>query len=244
MLSLFLVLGLAATSALDVGHELEALALDYRSDALREEATFGVRVDDADWTVQAQGDSVHVHAGRPALPTFTYVLDAGTFARVVAGDLGALTAMGQARASDPTPMRLELADGFHPGEDFKARFLSITSHFWTRGVPELVRFGFDHARTVHGGQAVPLHYAPGIRTAWYGILPGQHLNASPDDQVNDFDSIFMIVEGGSAMMRVGGRELPMTSGESVHVRAGEAHEFWNPGDRPAEMFMVSFGAGA
>lgn len=244
MLSLLLALGLAAGPASDIADKLTSLTRDYQSDGLREDVTFGVRVEDADWTVDSRAGVVRLIAGKPGIPTFTYVLDTRTFSRIAAGELGALTAMGQAKASDPTPMRLELADDFHPGDDFKARFLSVTSHFWTPGTPELTRFGFDHARTVHGGQAVPVYYAPGIRTAWYGILPGQHINALPSDQTNKFDSMFMIIEGGSARMRINGRELPMLSGTSIHVPAGQEHEFWNPGERPAEMVMIAFGPGA
>lgn len=244
MFFLLLALGLASANTAEIAQELETLTADYQTDALRENVTFGIKIDGSDWTVESNDEAVRLLKGVPSNPTFIYVLEGETFARITSGNLGALTAMGQARASDPTPMRLEFMDDFKPGDDFKTQFLSVTSHFWTRGEPEILRFGFDHARTVHGGQAVPVFYAPGIRTAWYGILPGQHINQSPQDQTNDFDSIFMILKGGSAKMKIGGKELPMETGTSIHVHAGVAHEFWNPGQEPAEIVMVAFGDGA
>src|SRR3546814_11132376 len=65
--------------------------------------------------------------------------------------------------------------------------------FFTTGTPEIVKFGFGHGRQVHGGHAVPLYYGEGLRTAWYGLKPGMHVNREPGDQVNEFDSIFVIL---------------------------------------------------
>lgn len=243
MLSFMLALGLATTTA-DINKELQSFADSYQTDALREDINFGIKVDGKEWTVESKHGSVRLLEGAPASPTFVYVLDHDTLQRVASGQFSGLTAMGKARAGDPSPMQLESMDGFKPGDDFKAQFLSVTSHFWAKGDPEILKFGFDHARTVHGGEAVPVFYAPGIRTAWYGLLPGQHINQSPQDQKNDFDSVFMVIKGGTARMKIGGKELPLESGSSIHVRTGVTHEFWNPGTEPAELVMIAFGEGA
>lgn len=236
------VLALLATSGPSpIEARLSALATDYRSDPRRLTAMFEVRVDGNRWTVTSEKDKVSIRRGPPPRPTFAFVMDRDTFDRVSSGRMNALTAMGQARASDPSPMRLEVEKGYKPGPNFRADFLSVAAHFWTTGRPEIVSFGFSHARTVHGGEAVPTYYAPGFRGAWYGLLPGQHVNAFPADQVNDFDTLFVVIEAGSARARIAGVEVPLTSRTSIHVPAGATHEFWNPGSRPAEMIMVAYG---
>src|SRR3546814_12023185 len=84
--------------------------------------------------------------------------------------------------------------------------------------------GFGHGRQVHGGHAVPLYYGEGLRTAWYGLKPGMHVNREPGDQVNEFDSIFVIL-AGAVRARLDGREATLRKGESEFVPAGIAHEF-------------------
>src|SRR5690606_26031244 len=90
--------------------DLERMAEDYAADpALVRPVTFGIRIDDGSWTVSAvpakdgQPAEVSVEAGEPGVPTFVYVTDRDTFARIARVDLHALTAMAQARSSDPAP---------------------------------------------------------------------------------------------------------------------------------------------
>ena len=228
--------------------DLERLAADYAADpALLQPVTFGVRVDDEAWTVSARPAAdgkpaeVTVSAGEPDVPAFVYVTDSATFARIASGDLHALTAMAQARASDPTPMRVETVNGFEMDAAGRNAFLSVSFHFFTTGQPEIVSFGPEHARLVHGGEAVPIYYSERLRTAWYGIAPGQHINAEPGDQVNDFDSLVVVIKGGSARARLGGQEVPLADNQAILVPAGMTHEFWNPGDERAAFLLIMFG---
>lgn len=231
--------------------DLERMAEDYAADpALVRPLTFGVRIDDGSWTVSAdpandgEPAEVTVETGEPEVPTFVYVTDAETFNRIARGDLQALTAMAQARSSDPAPMRLEFVNGYEMDAAGREAFLSVSFHFFTVGQPEIVQLGFDHALPVHGGEAIPIYYAGGLRTAWYGIAPGQHINADPADQVNEFDSLVIVLDGGSARARLGGRELPLVDDQAIYVPAGMTHEFWNPGDTPAAFLLIMFGEAA
>lgn len=223
---------------------LQRLVDDYASDAQREAAIFAVTVGEDVWTIEATSAGATLSRGAPRIPTFSYKTDVKTLSAIAGGRMNGLTAMGQARSSDATPLTLEMLAGFRPGPEFRSIFLSTTSHFWSMGQPEVTRFGFDHARTIHGGEAVATYYEPGFRSAWYGILPGQHINADKRDQSNDFGSLFVIVKAGTARARIGGKEMELTDSTSIFVPAGMTHEFWNPGGKPAEMIMLAFGAGA
>jgi len=117
-------------------------------------------------------------------------------------------------------------------------------HFFAAGAPETVRFGFAHARLVHGGHAVPLYYKEGLRMAWYGLKAGMHVNLDPEDQSNPFDSI-LSVTGGSLRARFAGTKRTLTKGESVFIPAGMTHEFWiEAGGEDAEVVLVMTGDGA
>lgn len=230
-----------------VGAALNRLAEDYRRDPLLVPGAFGVEVDGRVWTIDVKGRTngapalVTVRQGEPEVPTFVYKMNRATFERITLGQWTAATAMAKARAEEPAPLEFRPAKGFRPGPDFRARFLSTTFHFWTPGYPERVGFGFKGARTVHGGEAVVLHYEPGLRSAWYGVWPGQHVNKERKDQVNDYPSLFIVLKAGSAKARIGGEEIKLHDRQSIHVPAGVAHELWNPGRQAAELIMVAFG---
>ena len=252
LLSCLLALG-AVLPALSQTHEdeIRRLALDYASDPnLTLPSTFGIRVDDETWTIVAvpatanSAPSVTVTKGAPEVPAFVYVTDGATFARIAAGDIHALTTMAQARASDPTPMTLDTVNGFEMDDAGRRAFLSVSFHFFTTGSPEVVPLGPPYALPVHGGEALPIYYADNLRTSWYGIAPGQHINADPRDQVNDFPSLFIVIEAGTSQARIGGKELSLYDNQAILVPAGMSHEFWNPGDERATFILIMFGENA
>jgi mannose-6-phosphate isomerase-like protein (cupin superfamily) len=243
-----------AESARTAEEILRSYVEDFRTDAAAAEAmTFGVRVSGeggGDWHVAVAGKKegaaaadVSLRPGLPAEPCVLYTLDLETLRRIDAGELNALTAMGRAREADPTPMDIDFMPGFQPTPDFIVRFLPFTFHFWTRGFPETVPFGREHSRLVHGGNIVIFYYQEGLRSGWAQLEKGQHVNADPRDQVNEFPSMFIVIRG-RAMGKIGGKEGLLTAGEMILVPAGVSHEMWNPFDEPAEVILVMFGAGA
>jgi mannose-6-phosphate isomerase-like protein (cupin superfamily) len=163
--------------------------------------------------------------------------------RLDRGELSAMTAMGQARAGDPTPLVPRFPPGFRWTPEERARILPLTFHFWNREWPPVIRFGEGTTRQVHGGDMAIFYYDVGLRSAFAQIRPGMHINADPADQTNPFPSLFIITRGvGTA--RIGGREMIMQEGEAVLVPAGMAHEFWATEDQYAECVLIMFGPGA
>ena len=88
------------------------------------------------------------------------------------------------------------------------------------------------------------HRALEKRMDLFQILPGQHANQDPDDQVNPFPSLLVVIDGGTAMGRVGGDELQLRGREAIFIPANVPHEFWNHGDISAEGILLMFGDGA
>lgn len=233
---------------------LRAYVADFRHDpAARDSITFGVRVTGqggGDWHVVGPGKNegsgeveVDLKPGLPPDPGPYFELDLATLRRLDRGELNALTAMGQARGNDPTPMVFRVMPGFQPEAEFLDRFRPFMFHFWTRGWPERVPFGGQLSRVVHGANVVAFYYQKGFRSAWYQIEKGQHINEDPLDQTNPFASMFIMLRG-KAEARVGGKQLTLPAGQMMFVPAGVAHEFWNPSDEPAEMIILMFGEGA
>jgi mannose-6-phosphate isomerase-like protein (cupin superfamily) len=233
---------------------LRSYVVDFRGDpAAAEPLVFGIVVKDAgdpEWHVVVSGKKgpegafgVDLHKGLPATPSPYYTTDTATLRRIDAGQLNAMTALGRARMSDPAPMDVGFMPGFQPGDDFLARMLPFTFHFWTRGFPEVVGFGKEQSRVVHGANIVILYYQKGLRSGWARIDKGQHVNEDPAEQTNPFPTMFIGIRG-RAVVRIGGVERLMEAGQMIFVPAGVTHEAWNPHDEPAEIILLMFGDGA
>lgn len=235
----------ADTSARDM---LETFVQDFRSDpaALDRPITFGIKIrDKGDWHVAVDGKGgVELKNGLPPIPAMYYVTDYETLTLIHRGEMSALTAMGRARMSEKAPMDFGFMAGFQPGPDFLGWGIRFTFHFWTRGLPEIVRFGpGTRSRWVHGAQAKVLYYQKGLRTGWYQIKKGQHVNVDPKDQKNPFPTLIIMING-MCQARIGGKLIKLKEESCLHIPSGVSHEFWNNNDEPAECIIVMFGEGA
>ncbi|MGE3249561.1 MAG: cupin domain-containing protein [Hyphomonadaceae bacterium] len=230
---------------------IERFAADYARDPhLTSPVTFGVEVDGQWWTVAmtppaAPGEAGRsdVRAGRPAQPTFYFTIEGETLAMIDDGRMNALTAMARAQQSDPTPMDIEAMDGFQPEGDFGAFVVPFSFHFWTRGQPEVVRFGSDLTRHTHGAQAAIFYYQPGFRSGFFEVRPGQHVNEAESERTNPFPTL-MIITRGRMNALIGGRSFVLSEGEAVFIPAGVSHQFSNEFDAPGQGILLMFGEGA
>jgi len=250
LICLGIILALAALPG--QGPPIEKVLEDFVRDFKRDPAagdrpvTFGIRIaEEGEWQVAIDGSGrVELKSGLPASPAFYYVTDRQTLDLIHQNRISALTAMGRARMSDPAPMDLGFMEGFVPGPEFMGWIAEFTFHFWTRGIPEIVDFGPDtRSRTVHGAQAKVLYYREGLRSSWYQVRQGQHINAHPEDQTNPFPTL-VIMTAGELSARIGGRALTLRKDSCLVIPAGVSHEFWNDNARPAEFIIVMFGEGA
>lgn len=152
-----------------------------------------------------------------------------------------MTAMGRARMSDSAPLDFTLPEG--AGYAQVQRLLPWVFHFWNREWPEVARFGEGTTRHVHGGSSAILYYDMELRTAFYQVRPGTHINEAEDQRTNPFSSLFIVVRGQFESRLDGGRRT-LHEGEAVLVPSGMTHEFWAEPDQYGEFIMVAFGEGA
>ena len=199
------------------------------------------------WTVtidRGLPEKVTLKQGFPNEPTFYLVTDPGTLRMIHAGEMNALTAAGRARMSDPTPLDFGFMEGFQPTPEFLSDvMLPLGFHFFNRGKPEIVYFGEEFSRNVHGGNAVIFYYEQGLRTGWYQVKPGMMINEDPDDAVNPFPTLFIITRG-EGKGRLGDKTMELREGMSVYVPAGMLHQFWADKEPGMEFIIIMFGEGA
>lgn len=174
--------------------------------------------------------------------TFHFHGDMAILRRLDRGELSAMTAMGRARMSDPAPLDIGLPPGGWTPET-QAVLLPFTFHFWNRSWPEVARFGDGTTRRVHGGEAAILYYQPGLRTAFYQLEQGMHVNEEASDQTNPFPSLFVVIRG-AIDAHLDGLPRTLHEGEAVLVPAGMTHEFFVGSGGYGEMIMIAFGEGA
>jgi len=234
---------------------LQDFVTDYRTDPVAETpVTFGIRVKDAEpseWHVVCEGkqegattSGVTLHEGLPSEPALMFVTDLETLTRVHDGTLASLTAMGKAKSSDFAPLDLDAMPGAEPTPEVIDHMIRVSFHFWTRGFPEIIRFGdLANTRQVHGANATLFYYQKGFRSGWFNIAKGQHVNAPKSEQTNPFPSMIIITRG-ALTAKIGGKEMPLTEGEAVYIAPGVTHEFWNTNEAAAQGVLVMFGDGA
>lgn len=188
------------------------------------------------------GRAILSDGGAPT-PAPVFVADIETLRRLDRGERSAMTAMARARWSDPTPLDVRLPKDFRWTPERQAVYMPLNFHFWNRDWPEIARFGEGTGRFVHGGNSAIFYYDRGLRTSWYQLEPGMHLNRDSREQTNPFPSLF-IVTRGEMQARLNGTERTLREGEAVLVPAGMTHEFWARTGQYGEFVLVMFGEGA
>ena len=152
--------------------------------------------------------------------------------------------MGKARHSDSATMDIDPTDPNIVWDSaFNAKVNTVANHFWIRGKPEFLAFNQEASRVLHGANAVLLYYEEGMRSVWYQIVTGQHINSDPKDQANPFPSLFIFTRG-NAKAKIGGVEMDIEGGTATLIPAGVTHELWNPFDEPFEFILIMYGEGA
>jgi len=181
--------------------------------------------------------------GTPESYDFGFETDIATLRRLDRGEWNAFTAMGQARGTDPIPLVPKAPEGFEWTPENRGYFIPLLFHFWNREWPETVPFGEGTTRLVHGANSTIFYYDKGLRTGWYQVKAGMHVNADPQDQTNEFHTL-IIMTRGALTSRLGGKERVISEGEAVFIPAGMTHELWAEPDQYGEFIIMMFGEGA
>lgn len=245
-------------AAESVEQMLQAFVDDYRTDPMAMNADFGIKVGDEWWNVSVRRRQEAVPQGRltahrfgphevvlrpgpPAQPTWYYELaDRSVLERIYRGEINAGTGAMQSFGSDRVMVETGEMAGYTGGVRGDSERYHAMSHFWTRGVPEITRFGRTESLPTHGIGAVSLYTMKGNRIAWFSIMKDEAANADPRLEAGQVPNLFIITRG-RGRARLAEREMELEEGMSVFVPPYVQHVLWNPYDEPMEGILVLFG---
>lgn len=215
--------------------------------ATEETAVFGIEIrgeGGGDWSIQIGPErKVIVLQGKPENPTFYFTTDLETLSKVYYGKLNPLTAAGRARASEPAPLDIKFMEGVQPSPEIMEKIFHYAFHFFVMGSPEIVYFGEEYSRFIHGGNMALFYYAKGLRTAWCQVKKGMVINKEERDQVNPFPTLFICTRG-EGKAKLGGKVMTVKKGMMAYIPAGMPHTVWNEKEEPLEGILIMFGEGA
>jgi mannose-6-phosphate isomerase-like protein (cupin superfamily) len=237
---------------------LAEFAADYAHDHMATDAHFGIKLADRFWTVSVRRKEVATPRGRltdhgfgphdvklsdgvPATPTWYFEFaDLNVLRLVALGKVNAGTAAMQNFDSDKVGVEIRDLDGFRSNSGDEADQYLALSHFFTKGKPEVTRFGRESSLETHGALATSLHTMKGFRVAFFSIGPQDRANGDPDLSSGQMPNQFIITSGKGTLLTDDG---PMTleKGMSVFVPQFVKHEMVNDGKEPLEGILVLYG---
>lgn len=222
---------------------LDTYAKAWRGDKefkLKYPTVLGFWIDEQAFSIRLDQDGATLIIGPPETFDWGFETDITTLQKLDSGVFNALTAMGQASADDPIPLRLRLPDSFSGSAEIRSYYIPLMLHFWNREWPETVPFGEGATRFVHGANTTVLVYDEGLRSAWYQLKPGMHINADSKDQVNEFDTAIIITRG-SFHGKLNGIKRKFGEGETVLIPEGMTHEFFAEDGEYGEFIILMWG---
>lgn len=186
-------------------------------------------------------DSVAVREGCSEQQIVDFIMEAETFARLVDGTWTAMTAAGREEMRQPAPLDFKLGPGQKLSQEIMQIIYHMGTHFFSTQYPQVIKFGPDHTRFVHGGHAAALAYGYGVRFAYYTITADEQINSEEDR--NPFYQLICVI-GGQGIARVGGKEIHLEKGMAVSVPIDETHTFKAAPGHRLEFFILMYGPGA
>ena len=237
---------------------LAEFAEDYRHDHMAIDSTFGIKLDDRFWTVDVKRSQtasargrltdhsfgphqVTLSEGEPDEPTWYFeIADLNVLRLISTGEVNAGTAAMQSFGSDEVGVETRDMDGFKSTSGDQADLYLALSHFFTKGKPEVTRFGRANSLETHGAQATALHMMKGFRILHMSIGPQEVANADPRLQFGQMPNLFVIMSGTGTLQTDGG-PMALEPGMSVFVPQFVKHEIVNDGDEPLEGIVVLYG---
>ena len=205
--------------------------------------SFGFLVNGSDWwTVAIHREGTYdITSQKPSEPTFYLVSTDKTLEDIFLGKIHFMTAAGRASMRDYAPLDFGFMDGYTPPDDLD--LMDFAFHFFVIGEPERIPLGKEYARVVHGGYAIPLVYAEGLRTGWYRVEPGMVINEEEGEQFNPFNTL-VIGTKGKGSIKLGSGEYSFTEGEAYMIPANTAHSFRSNYEEGLEFVIIMWGEGA
>lgn len=231
---------------------------DYRSDPMALDTTFGIKLDEHFWTVSVTRHETASARGRltdhalgphevtltpraPSSPTWYFeIANLDVLRMIDTGEINAGTAAMQSFASDEVGVETRDMEGFSSTSGDEADMYFALSHFFTRGVPEVTRFGRANSLVTHGAQATALHMMKGTRIVYMSLGPQEVANADPRLSFGQMPNLFIITSGRGTLNTNDG-PMPIEAGMSIYIAPFVQHEIVNDSDEPMEGIVVLYG---
>ncbi len=235
----------------EVSEIIRSYVEDYRMDRFASQPmSFGIEIEGmGTWSVDVTGKQIDetweviLKKGQPAKPTFIYNIETETLKAIHEGKINALTAQGKAFTGDYTPMSIKMMEGFEPSMEEYGKINPFSFHFWTRGFPEIIPFGEGTTRRAHGSNFTVFYYEPGLRTAWYRVLPEERVRDDAREQAAPFPMMIVAIKG-TTEGEVGGTRVSLSEGNTIFIPANVNHKWWNESGEATEAILIMFGNGA
>ncbi|MEM7613242.1 MAG: hypothetical protein AAF270_16275 [Pseudomonadota bacterium] len=217
---------------------------DYAADPMQQTIVFGIEVDGKRWHVRSDAatNEVVLLNGFPDSPVFYFKADTETLEKIHNGMLTGITAMAAATSADLTPLDVLFMDGYEKPRNYDAQLRPLIFHFWTRGYPEVVPFGMQYARIVHGAPGNAMYYAKDFRSAIYHVPPKLGADQAPTMTV-PFPRV-LVVLAGTMTGTVSGVDFVAPKGHYLFIPPNQPAHVWNDGDTQLDMMFLMFGDGA
>lgn len=237
---------------------LRELVADYRTDPMALDSNFGIKLGQEWWnvdvkhkeTASARGrltdhsfgpHDVTLNRGAPSEPTWYFqIASLNVLEKIASGEVNAGTAAMQSFGSDRVGVETRDMDGFKSNSGDEGGMYIALSHFFTKGKPQITRFGRENSLTTHGAQATALHMMKGFRVMHFSIGPQEVANDDPRMEFGQMPNLFIVTSGKATLYSDDG-PVEITDGMSIFVPQFVKHRIVNDSDRPLEGILILYG---
>jgi mannose-6-phosphate isomerase-like protein (cupin superfamily) len=237
---------------------LRDYANDYVNDPMALDANFGIKLGQQWWTVSVVRKETPSQRGRltdhtfgphdvllargmPAEPTWYFdFASLDVLQKVANGEVNAGTAAMQSFGSDRVGLETRDMEGFNSTSGDEADRYVALAHFFTKGRPEVIRFGRDNALQTHGVQATAIHMVKAARILHFSINRDEAANADEQLEASQTPNLFIVTHGRGTIESDDGT-IPVEPGVAVYVPQFTKHVIRNDGGEPLEGILILYG---
>jgi mannose-6-phosphate isomerase-like protein (cupin superfamily) len=237
---------------------LRDYADDYVNDPMALDASFGIKLGPQWWNVTVARKETPSQRGRltdhsfgphdvtltrgaPTSPTWYFeIASLDVLEKIASGEVNAGTAAMQSFGSDRVGVETRDMEGFKSTSGDEADRYIALAHFFTKGRPEVIRFGRDKALQTHGVQATAIHMVKAARILHFSINRDEAANDSEQLEASQTPNLFIVTHGRGTVESDDG-VIPVEPGVAVYVPQFTKHVIRNDGGEPLEGILILYG---
>ena len=199
---------------------------------------FNLKVGCENFNICVGQDEIDVNKGLVENALITMKMEENTWDNLVSGKCSGMTAAGREKMSQPAPLDFEFGDKIN--SETMQKIYHLAMHFFNTDFPTYAKFGKENTRKIHGGNAVPLAYGHGVRSAYYTISGDEQTNSEEKDP---WWQCFIIISG-EGIANIDNKEMEIKKGMAIHVPPNVIHTFRAKPKGCLEFIWIAYGEGA